>query len=146
MQKKIRKRRTYLLPVEEVWDALSNGKKLDAWFMENNFNPVEGASFEFFDKPGEKWRGLYQGEIISCQPPVNLAFSWTHKNLRHTTYVWWRLDEEKRKTVLSLEHSGFKGLSDYFKAFTYSRFWDHKLKDLLHFLTKEPNTKDPIKI
>ena len=146
MQRKIKKRRVYERPIREVWEAITSGSKLERWFMENNFVAEEGARFEFFDKPGEKWRGMYQGEIISCQPPMNLAMSWTHNKLKHTTYVWWRLDEDKDKTIVSLEHSGFKGFKDYLSSFGYSKFWDVKLRDLLQFFINEQNRKDPIRI
>jgi len=140
MQKKIRKKRVLRRPVQEVWEAISQKSRLEEWFMQNTFNSVEGHSFEFFDKPGEKWRGVYQCEIISCQPPLNLAYSWSHSKLKHTTYVWWKLDTIRGLTVLELEHSGFKGFLDVISSFFYTRFWDLKLRRLQDYLQRQKDT------
>ncbi|MCH8231255.1 MAG: SRPBCC domain-containing protein [Bacteroidetes bacterium] len=133
----IRKKRTFTQPVREVWGAISKRQKLEEWFLENTFSTVEGKAFEFFDKPGEKWKGVYQCEILSVQPPYNLAYTWAHNKLKFTTYVWWRLDTLNGNTVLELEHSGFKGLSGLISLFYYSHFWDLKLKSLLVYLSKQ---------
>ena len=133
----IRKKRTFTQPVREVWGAISKRQKLEEWFLENTFSTVEGKAFEFFDKPGEKWNGIYQCEVLSVQPPYNLAYSWAHTKLRFTTYVWWRLNTVNGNTVLELEHSGFKGLSGFISLIYYSYFWDLKLKSLLVYLSKQ---------
>lgn len=144
MQKTLRKKRIFQgITIEALWHALTDGKQLEEWFMENNFQGEENSAFEFFDKPGEKWKGIFNGEIISYQPVINLAYSWSHKKLVHTTYVWWKLEQQGENCVLELEHSGFKGLSDYLTSFTYSRFWNNKLKRLLKYVT---NQNDKVKI
>lgn len=138
MQKIIRKKRTYSgADIESVWEALTIGEKLDKWFMENNFEGREKARFEFLDQPGKKFKGVYNGEIISYQTPINLAYSWSHTKLKHTTYIWWKLESKGDSTILELEHSGFKGFHDYITSFSYSFFWDKKLQELLNFLSKE---------
>ncbi len=133
----IKKKRTYTQSVREVWSAISERPKLEMWFLENTFSTEEGKAFEFFDKPGEKWKGVYHCEVLSVQPPYNLAYSWVHKKLRFTTYVWWRLNTIHGSTVLEIEHSGFKGLTGLISLFFYSRFWDSKLKNLLVYLSKQ---------
>ncbi len=144
MQRIVRKKRVYPgADIERVWEALTIGKKLDNWFMENNFEGKENAQFEFFDKPGEKFKGVYNGEIISFQTPINLAYSWSHSKLKHTTYIWWKLESKGDNTILELEHSGFKGFHDFIKSYSYSSFWNKKLRELLIFLSKE---RDPVEI
>lgn len=137
MQRQIKKERIFNHTAAEVWDAISLKDDLANWFMDGNFNASEGKTFEFMDKPGEKWKGVYNGEIISSQPPLNLAYSWCHRKLKHTTYVWWRVEEKNGKSILRLEHSGFKGLSDYFSGFYYSWFWNSKLRKLKNYLKQK---------
>ena len=138
MQKTLRKKRIfYGIPIETLWEAITEGKQLEGWFMENNFVGGENNSFEFLDKPGEKWKGVFHGEIISYQPTINIAYSWSHNKLKHTTYVWWKLDSQGDNTTLEIEHSGFKGFSDYLTSFNYSKFWNRKLKGLLNYISQE---------
>jgi uncharacterized protein YndB with AHSA1/START domain len=138
MQKTIKKRKIlYNISLEALWAALSDGKHLEVWFMENNFQGKEGAAFEFFDNPGEKWKGVYYGEVISYQPRINLAYSWSHKKLKHTTYVWWKIEQNNDDLIIELEHSGFKGFSDYLSSYLYSNFWNKKLRNLQKFLVEE---------
>lgn len=147
MQRTIKKRRKINKPINEVWEALSDPKMLDQWFMEGNFKAEESARFEFLDKPGEKWKGVFQGEVLSSQPPINLAYSWNHSKMNHTTYVWWKLEDVRDKTILELEHSGFKGLSDYFSSFSYGFFWNGRLKKLANFLSQsKPEIKERTKM
>ena len=137
MQKTLHKKRIFhRISIETLWHAITDSHQLEEWFMETNFQSKENLAFEFFDAPGEKWKGLYHGEILSSQPPINLAYSWCHKKLKHTTYVWWKLEVKGQDTILEVEHSGFKGIQDYFSSFYYSRFWNDKLKNLLVYVTQ----------
>jgi uncharacterized protein YndB with AHSA1/START domain len=138
MQKTLRKKRIfYGVPIETLWQAITDSNQLEEWFMENNFIGGENNSFEFLDKPGEKWKGVFHGEIISYQPTINIAYSWSHNKLRHTTYVWWKLHSQGENTTIEIEHSGFKGISDYFASFNYSKFWNRKLNGLLSYISRE---------
>lgn len=137
MQKTIHKKRIFHgVSIETLWLALTESKQLEEWFMETNFQAKENLAFEFFDSPGKKWKGLYYGEIISNQPIMNIAYTWCHKKLKHTTYVWWKLESKGQDTILELEHSGFKGFMDYYYSFSYSRFWNDKLKNLLLYVSR----------
>lgn len=125
MTRTIKKKVALSYPIEAVWDALSDPEQLSHWFMEGDFSPQEGAHFTF------KSEGkVFDGEIISAQPPINLAYSWTDARLSHTTYVWWKLEDVRGRAVLELEHSGFKGVSDYLQSFRYGRYWSSNIKQL----------------
>ena len=138
MQKSLRKKRIFHdVSIDRLWEALTNSEQLENWFMENNFQGDENAAFEFLDNPGDKWKGVYYGEVISFQPVINIAYSWSHRKLNHTTYVWWKLEEKEGSVILELEHSGFKGFSDYLRSFSYSNFWNKKLKKLLSYLQEQ---------
>ena len=137
MPNQITKKRIFNHSALEVWEAISSKDELAIWFMDGNFNASEGEVFEFIDKPGEKWNGVYSGEVISSQPPLNLAYSWCHRKLNHTTYIWWRVEDINDRSILKLEHSGFKGLSDYFSGFYYSWFWNSKLRRLANYLKQK---------
>lgn len=138
MQNTIHKKRIFHgISIESLWLAITDGKQLEEWFMENNFQAAENSHFEFLDKPGEKWKGIYSGEVISNQPMINIAYSWVHKKLKHTTYVWWKMESNGQDITIELRHSGFRGIPDLFTSFYYSRFWNSKLNNLLFYLTME---------
>ncbi len=132
MKKDIRKKKFINHPIEEVWEALSKEEKLSEWFMKANFKAEEGFKFEFTEPNGKK----LTGEILTAQDPINLAYSWNDSNLNYTTYVWWKLATKRNGTLLELEHSGFKGISDYFGGFRYSSKWNKQLKKLTRYLTE----------
>ncbi len=138
MQRTIRKKKIIKKPIQEVWEAISNENSIAKWFMEGKFTAEDGAVFEFMDTPGIKWKGVFQGEILSAQEPINLAFSWVHSKLNHTTYVWWKLEDINGNTRIELEHSGFKGYSDVISSYSYGFFWDGRLKNLVKYLDTNP--------
>ena len=134
MQRTIRKRKIFNKPIQDVWEAISAESNIGKWFLEGKFTAEDGAGFEFQETPGVKLKGTFKGEVLSAQEPINLAFSWVHSKLNHTTYIWWKLEELHGKTRVELEHSGFKGYADYLSSFSYGFFWNGRLKKLAKYL------------
>ena len=121
-------------PQEQVWQALTNPKLLGNWFMENNIEPTQGHYFTFRMKPQKGWDGITHCEVISVEPQKSIAFTYRgeatgekalacagiHSDTadkitkgiftKLDTILSFTLEPTCGGTILSMEHSGYKGL------------------------------------
>ena len=96
-------------PREQVWRALTNSAALAEWMFPNDFEPRVGHHFTFRVPPNPKlnFDGLVvNSEVLECEPPSRLAFSWSAGGLEDTR-VSFRLEPDGDGTRLFFEHSGF---------------------------------------
>jgi len=96
-------------PREQVWRALTESARLAEWMFPNDIEPRVGHHFTFQVPPNPKvnFDGLtVHCEVLECEPPSRLAFSWSAGGLADTQ-VNFRLEPEGQGTRLFLEHSGF---------------------------------------
>jgi len=96
-------------PPEQVWRALTNSTALAEWMFPNDFEPHVGHHFTFQVPPNPKvgFDGLVvRCEVLECQPPNRLAFSWSAGGLVDTR-VSFRLEPDGSGTRVLFEHSGF---------------------------------------
>ncbi len=129
-------RREILIPQprEQVWRALTNRSALAEWMYPNDFEPRVGHHFTFQVPPNPKagFAGLVVDcEVLECEPPGRLAFSWSAGGLVDTR-VSFRLEPDGDGTRLFFEHSGFD-VSQPFgeQAFRGAEFgWAKMLKQL----------------
>lgn len=86
--------RTYDTDREDVWDALTNRKRIPRWFL-----PIEGDL-----KLGGRFQlqGNAAGTITRCEPPAALDLTWEFGG--GLSWVSVRLDAEGKRTRLTLEH------------------------------------------
>lgn len=87
--------RNYDTSIEDVWDALTNAKRIPRWFL-----PVSGDL-----RPGGRYQlqGNAAGEITRCEPPRHLALTWEFAG--DVSFVKVDLSEAPDgKTLLVLEH------------------------------------------
>src|SRR5262249_54595488 len=66
-------------PREHVWRALTDSTALAEWMFPNDFEPRVGHHFTFQVPPNPKlnFDGLVvHCEVLKCEPPSRLAFSW----------------------------------------------------------------------
>ncbi|MGH8218130.1 MAG: SRPBCC family protein [Steroidobacteraceae bacterium] len=86
--------RTYDTDREDVWDALTNRKRIPRWFL-----PIEGDL-----TPGGRFQlqGNAGGTITRCEPPSALDLTWEFGG--GMSWVTVRFEPEGKRTRLTLEH------------------------------------------
>ncbi|MBX9627857.1 MAG: SRPBCC domain-containing protein [Gemmataceae bacterium] len=97
-------------PRERVWRALTDPAALAEWMFPNDFEPRVGHRFTFRvpPNPAAGFDGLVvRCEVLECDPPARLAFSWSAGGPVVGTRVSFRLEPDGGGTRLYLEHSGF---------------------------------------
>lgn len=109
MSETIRRETLIPQPREQVWRALTDSTALAEWMFPNDFKPIVGHHFTFQVPPNPKlnFDGLtVRCEVLECEPPSRLVFSWSAAGLDGTR-VSFQLEREGEGTRLLLEHSGF---------------------------------------
>lgn len=121
-------------PREQVWRALAESAALAKWMFPNDFEPRVGHRFTFQVPPNPKLR--FEGmsvrcEVLECEPPRLLAFSWSAAGLVDTR-VSFRLEPDGDGTRVLFEHSGFDVSQQWGEqAFRGAEFgWANMLKQL----------------
>ena len=112
MTKTIRREILIPQPREQVWRALTDSTALAEWMFPNDFVPRVGHQFTFQVPPNPKlgFDGLVvHCEVLECEPPSLLAFSWSAGGLADTR-VSFQLEPEGDGTRVLFEHSGFEGV------------------------------------
>ncbi|CAN5240291.1 SRPBCC domain-containing protein [soil metagenome] len=95
---------------EQVWRSIADSARLAEWMFPNDFKPQVGHRFTFRVPPNPKMNfdGLVvRCEVLECDPPKRLAFSWSAGGPVENTQVSFRLEPEGDGTRLFFEHSGF---------------------------------------
>jgi uncharacterized protein YndB with AHSA1/START domain len=91
-------RRVYDAPIEEVWDAITNPKRLNRFFLPISGDLREGGTFSI--------QYNASGEILRCDPPNLVTLSWAAHEGHPADQVEIRLSSiEDGKTALELEHA-----------------------------------------
>jgi uncharacterized protein YndB with AHSA1/START domain len=97
-------------PREQVWQAIAESTALAGWMFPNDFEPRVGHPFTFRVPPNPKvgFEGLIvRCEVLECEPPSRLVFSWSAGGPVVNTRVRFRLEPDGGGTRLFFEHSGF---------------------------------------
>ncbi len=122
-------------PREQVWLGIADSDTLAEWMFPNNFEPRVGHRFMFHvpANPKTNFDGIVvHCEVLECEPPSRLAFSWLAGGLVNTE-VSFRLELEGDGTRLFFEHSGFDVSLPFgeqaFKGAEYG--WAKMLKQLV---------------
>lgn len=95
---------------ELVWQAIADRDALAEWMHPNDFAPKVGHRFTFRvpPKPEVNFDGLtVHCEVLECEPPRRLVFSWSAGGPVVDTRVTFELEAEGTGTRLRFEHAGF---------------------------------------
>lgn len=79
----------YPHPAERIWAALTSSAALAHWLAPNDFEPRVGHRFGFQLAAQPPWNGRVACEVLVCDAPRRLAFSWAgHPHLPPTKVVF----------------------------------------------------------
>ncbi len=95
---------------EEVWEAITDSAMLAEWMFPNDFEPRVGHRFTFRvpGNPAANFDGLVvRCEVLECEAPSRLIFSWSAGGPVDNTQVSFRLEAEGEGTRVFFEHAGF---------------------------------------
>lgn len=128
-------------PPSQVWPALTTRDALADWMYPNDFEPRVGHAFTFRvpPNPAMDFEGLtVHCEVLTCDAPNHLVFSWSVGGPVVNTRVSFRLEPEGNGTRLFFEHTGFDlsqpGAEQAFHGATYG--WAKMLGDLSDVLAR----------
>jgi len=97
-------------PQEQVWRAITDSSTLAEWMFPNDFEPRVGHHFTFQvpGKPEANFDGLtVRCEVLECEPPSRLVFSWSAGGPVENTRVSFLLEASGEGTRILFEHAGF---------------------------------------
>jgi uncharacterized protein YndB with AHSA1/START domain len=101
-------------PPEKIWQTLTQSGLIARWLMPNDFEPVVGHRFSFRTKPIGDWDGFVQCEVLACEPPRLLRYSWQggsdsnpKAGSRLDTTVTWTLTPAPGGSHVRMAHEGF---------------------------------------
>lgn len=117
---------TYAHPPERVWRAITDAKAIAAWLMPNDFEPRVGHKFQFRTKPQPGWDGIVHCEVLECDPPRRLSYSWKSSAL--DTVLTMALEPVAGGTKLVLEQTGFRGVKALMISMVMGSGWKGILK------------------
>jgi uncharacterized protein YndB with AHSA1/START domain len=92
-------------PPEKIWRALTEGRLIQEWLMENDLQPVMGHRFQFRSTPVPGWNGVIDCEVMVVEAGRKLAYSWG--TMGTETLVTWTLAATSEGTRVRMEQSGF---------------------------------------
>ena len=99
---------------EKIWRVLTTSELISQWLMPNDFQPASGHRFNFRTKPMGNWDGVVDCEVLECDPPRRLRYSWVGGSKDNKDYgsrlnsvVTWTLTPVEGGTRLHMEHDGF---------------------------------------
>jgi uncharacterized protein YndB with AHSA1/START domain len=99
---------------EQIWRTLTASELLAKWLMPNDFRPVVGQAFTFRTKPMGDWDGVVHCQVLDCDPPRLLRYSWKGGSDSNPAYgsrldsvVTWTLTAVDGGTHVRMVHDGF---------------------------------------
>lgn len=99
-------------PPEKVWRALTQGPLIEAWLMQNDFQPVVGHKFNFRATPMPHWNGVTDCEVLIVEPNRRLSYSWNASGAEEAgglkTVVTWTLTPTAGGVLVRMEQPGFR--------------------------------------
>ncbi len=110
MSNTIRRELAIPQPRERVWRSLTDSAALAEWMFPNDMVARVGHHFTFTvpGNPKVGFEGLVvRCEVLECEPPSRLVFSWSAGGPVENTRVSFRLEPDGDGTRLFFEHSGF---------------------------------------
>jgi uncharacterized protein YndB with AHSA1/START domain len=94
--------RHFLVPPEEVWDAITEPARMGRWLADATIDLQVGGAVELRFEPGDPDQTV-TGRILACRPPTLLEYEW-HWPGENQSVVRFDLSPEANGTLLVLTH------------------------------------------
>lgn len=132
---------TYNVPIEEVWQALTDLDKMKEWYFPQlqKFEPIVGYKFHFDDSHSEYHKEWIVTKVTEGK---TLAHSWAYKGYSGTSEVTFDLFADRNKTTLRVTQTGLESFPNHshFKRERFEFGWENllgqNLKQLLEVRNK----------
>ncbi|WP_315831524.1 SRPBCC domain-containing protein [Bradyrhizobium prioriisuperbiae] len=122
---------------DRVWRTLTDSAMLARWLMPNDFVAEVGHRFTFKTRPMGGWDGVVHCEVLVCDPPRLLRYSWKGGSDDNPKYgsrldsvVTWTLTARDGGTLLRMEHAGFRLPGNRFAFDAMKPGWERVLDSI----------------
>jgi uncharacterized protein YndB with AHSA1/START domain len=129
--------KTLPYPPEKIWRTLTQSELIGQWLMPNDFAPKVGHRFTFKTKPMGDWDGTVSCEVLDCDPPRLLRYSWIGGSKTNDKYgaqldsvVTWTLTPTGSGTHLRMVHAGFRSPGNDFAFNAMSPGWGRIMESI----------------
>jgi len=100
--------RVYNVPINKVWQALTEKDKMKQWYFDlKEFKPEVGFEFQFAGG-NEEHTFLHFCKVTEVINGRKLTHSWTYDGYPGESFVTFELFDEGDKTRLKLTHAGLE--------------------------------------
>ena len=100
--------RVYNVPINKVWQALTEKDKMKQWYFDlKEFRPEVGFEFQFTGG-NEEHTFLHFCKVTEVINGRKLTHSWTYDGYPGESFVTFELFDEGDKTRLKLTHAGLE--------------------------------------
>lgn len=133
--------RTFSVPIHKVWTAITEKDQMKEWYFQlEEFKAEKGFKFRF-SGGDENVQYLHECEVLECDPPNKLSYSWRYPEYEGYSVLTWELfDEGGNKTRLRLRHEGLESFpqnNENFRVESFSAGWNYIINESLSaFLEK----------
>jgi len=128
---------------DKIWRTLTTRALIGKWLMPNDFAPRLGHTFTFRTRPMGDWDGVVACEVLACEPPRLLRYSWKGGSDSNPAYgsrldsvVTWTLTPVEGGTHVRMVHDGFVFPGNRFAFDVMSPGWG-KVLDSIARVTAE---------
>jgi uncharacterized protein YndB with AHSA1/START domain len=132
--------RTYNIPADKVWQALTDVEKINQWFFQlPDFKAQVGFAFSFSGKDNGV-RVVHESVIKEVIPGKKLAYSMIYQDHPQESLVTFELFDEGDKTRLLFTHSGLEEMAKGSPLFAREKFlggWTYLTDKLSTFLNNQ---------
>jgi len=116
---------TYEVPVQKVWDALTNKDQLKQWYFDlDEFKPEVGFRFTFKGQGHKGEQYIHVCTILEIVPFKKLQYSWEYEGYLGYSLVTFELFEKGSATKLRLTHSGLESFANNNPDFAQNSFME----------------------
>lgn len=127
--------RIYNAPIQKVWSAITDKDQMKEWYFDlETFRAEKGFKFQFTGGD-ENVQYLHECEILICDPPNKLSYSWTYPDYKGYSVLTWELFEEgEHKTRLRLTHKGLESFpqdNPNFRIESFTGGWNYFINEAL---------------